>query len=620
MPDVDVFLDVYFDLRFPLIALDLEKLRRAMQRRERNELVTHFGVELAGSPARRRALVSALRGLFRKIDMPPHGVDFIARLETIESAGLSQNIEALKSVRARCAVYEHGDMLIWEEETPWPVAYSTLLQQFVGVMTLHRMLMENRIKEVERQHTEAGWAVENIAGITSEFPRQLPTHLHYAMASLGAWLGGAMNLQYFSYYAAIRQIYHPDLNLKYAKKIGFSESDAAALNASGIVALPAPLFVSLIEAQGSNLVFGSIQIDEFNLANPPPPAFDETRDWDDKRTLPGFVIDKYYRAAFRARTPGGYAFYGTKNVLRDHYEEFYAGLPAHALVRCKHYCVPVVDVATIDELSSHIAKIPLRSKDGLFFRGQRQLYPLPRHEMVRDLLYGRSCSKEPSLITAASREAGYDYDKVHFALKTFLEEEVLRRADAGESELLESWRREAVDPMCRLDSAVLALAQHYGIPSHGLDVTTSVDVALWFATNRYSRDDSGISKYAALKPEDWPQESDKWPVVIACQTVTQSIEQSLHDCDTLEQFGFDARRPQAQSAQFFQGGHSDHQNRLAEAVMCIFRLAPGVYSVKSRFESLFPPPEDDPAYRVMLRFAGSPLFGPEWGRFVNRFH
>jgi hypothetical protein len=71
---------------------------------------------------------------------------------------------------------------------------------------------------------------------------------------------------------------------------------------------------------------------------------------------------------------------------------------------------------------------------------------------------------------------------------------------------------------------------------------------------------------------------------------------------------------------FFQGGHSDHQNRLAEAVVCIFRLAPGLYPTHSTFESLFPSPEDDPAYSIMLRFAGSPLFGPEWGRFVNRFH
>lgn len=224
------------------------------------------------------------------------------------------------------------------------------------------------------------------------------------------------------------------------------------------------------------------------------------------------------------------------------------------------------------------------------------------------------------MITAASREAGYDYDKVHFALKTFLEQEVLRRTDAGESEPLEMWRRDAVDPMCRLDSAVLALAQHYGIPSHGLDVTTSEDVAVWFATNRFSRADAGLSRYVALKPGDWPRERDKWPVVIACQMVTQSIEQSLHDCETLEQFGFDARRPHAQSAQFFQGRHSDHQNRLAEAVVCIFRLAPGLYPTHSTFESLFPSPEDDPAYRIMLRFAGSPLFGPEWGRLVNRFH
>lgn len=145
MPDVDVFLDVYSDLRFPLISVDLEKLRRAMQQRAQNGLRSHFGVELTGSPTRRRALVSALRGLFRKIDMPPHGIDFLARFETIDRAGLSRDIEALKSVRARFAVYELGDMLVWEEETPWPVAHSTLLQQFVNVMTIHSMRLCRRM-------------------------------------------------------------------------------------------------------------------------------------------------------------------------------------------------------------------------------------------------------------------------------------------------------------------------------------------------------------------------------------------------------------------------------------------------------------------------------------------
>jgi hypothetical protein len=109
-------------------------------------------------------------------------------------------------------------------------------------------------------------------------------------------------------------------------------------------------------------------------------------------------------------------------------------------------------------------------------------------------------------------------------------------------------------------------------------------------------------------------------VVIACQNVTHSIQQSLHDCELLGEFGFEARRPAAQKARFFQGGHSDHQNRLAEAVVAVFRLAPGDYTTHLTFESLFPPPAEDPAYRIMLKFADSKIYGAKHGRYVNRFH
>jgi hypothetical protein len=70
---------------------------------------------------------------------------------------------------------------------------------------------------------------------------------------------------------------------------------------------------------------------------------------------------------------------------------------------------------------------------------------------------------------------------------------------------------------------------------------------------------------------------------------------------------------------FFQGGHSDHQNRLAEALICVFRLGPGQYATEASFEALFPPPDVDPAYRVMLDFAESSL-GQPVRRFVSRFH
>jgi hypothetical protein len=131
---------------------------------------------------------------------------------------------------------------------------------------------------------------------------------------------------------------------------------------------------------------------------------------------------------------------------------------------------------------------------------------------------------------------------------------------------------------------------------------------------------TGAATHTPLSAEDWPSDRERWPVVLACQNVTLSIQQSLHDCQVLAPFGFDARRPAAQKARFFLGGHSDHQNRLAEAVVCVFRLAPGNYGTESNFDSLFPSPSADPAYDTMLRFASSPIFGPSFGRFVNRFH
>lgn len=75
----------------------------------------------------------------------------------------------------------------------------------------------------------------------------------------------------------------------------------------------------------------------------------------------------------------------------------------------------------------------------------------------------------------------------------------------------------------------MALAQHYGLPSHGLDVTLSLDVATWFATNKFASHNTQAT-YRTLKVEDWPLEPSRWPVVFACQMVTASTRQSLHDC------------------------------------------------------------------------------------------
>src|SRR5579863_1445646 len=183
MEQINVFEEVYADLRFPLIAVDIEKLRRALRQRRKKGKKTHFAVRLHGTTERRRAaLVSSLRGLFKRIEVPRQMIALVAGSETMQRAGLSKTLLSTAGTRPAFAVYEHGDLLVWEEDSFWPFAYSTFLQQLLNVMELHREWIPWRIAEVEKSLNDAGWASENCEGIVSEFPRQLPTHLQYAMA------------------------------------------------------------------------------------------------------------------------------------------------------------------------------------------------------------------------------------------------------------------------------------------------------------------------------------------------------------------------------------------------------------------------------------------------------
>jgi hypothetical protein len=79
-------------------------------------------------------------------------------------------------------------------------------------------------------------------------------------------------------------------------------------------------------------------------------------------------------------------------------------------------------------------------------------------------------------------------------------------------------------------------------------------------------------------------------------------------------------RPQRQAASFYLGGHSDHQNRLGESLVCAFRLKPSIYQLACNFDLLFPSPTEDPAYAAMLRFQESSTFANLTGGQVTKFH
>lgn len=603
MTPAEVFLHVFEDIPFPYLTADLGLLSDALKKSERD---TWIRFPLPTDASKRSVAVASLRGLLRKLDVPPAIVEGMAKTRSIAHSGTADALRELQQTPGRFSLYEKGDHFIWEEDAPWPLAYSMFFQQLVGIMNVINFATEKRHASIPTSSIETM--------MMSEFPRQMPTQIHYAAASLGAWLSGPTNFQYFSYYATRPQLTNPDTNLRYAKVIGYDDTAAQALDRSGIVALPASLVVPLLNAQGTLLapILGSIPIDEMNIANFPK---DADKPKGAEVGLPGFILDRNYRTPFTARRLEDDGLLGANSVLRDHYHEFYAGVHRSGLVRCKHYCAPVIDVSSIDELQQHVSRIPLHDENGVFFRGQTSFYELERDAGVKRLLFADSCSVEPSLITSASRSV-FNYDSLHFGLRHFVQEHVFSADSASRRD---EWRKHAASPLCELDYALMALAQHYGFPSHGLDVTLSLDVATWFATNKFRKDSMGQCTYGAIATDEWPADSGRWPVIFAFQMVTHSIRQSLHDCRELDHFGYGARRPAAQQAKFFLGGHSDHQNRLAECVVCMFRLRPGTYQTTATFDRLFPRPEDDSAYRLMLDFAADPYF-KFFAPYVNRFH
>lgn len=608
-----VFLEVFKHVNFPKMGVDLRRLDDYLAGKHTESFV---GIRLSAPASKRTALVSAWRGILANLYVEPPIALLIATMLWEQSSGLRLAESAGKS--GKFSIGKGSGRLLWREESPWPAAYSTLIEQLIGVSLLHTELLDRRRAQTSQSVNTAGFA-ESLISTVSEYPRHMPTEVLYAFASLGAWLGGSTNIQYLSYYATIRQIVHQDLNVKYATRMGYSPQEAAALHEGGLAMVPLNLYADVALAQDDGLVFGSIPIDEFNFANLPAQSVMDTLPITEPYAkFPGLMMDKFYRTPFWARKIGKHALLGAKNVFRDHYEEFYRDVDHESLVRCKHYCAPVIRVSSMEDIRSIVARIPQRGSGGIFYRGQSRLHLLNRTPEARQILFGDSCDIEPSLITFASRDLSYSYDRVHYALRLFLEQKLIIQDRLLGENRTELWRDHARSPACTLDRAIMAMAQHYGLPTHGLDVTRDVEVAAWFASNRY-RGVPSKAHYEPMQVDSWDNDVKEWPTVVVCQSVTHSTAGSLHDCAELNQFGFEARRPHAQSALLFQGGHSDHVNRLAETVVCILRLAPGNYNPLVNFDALFPSPHEDPAYKTMLEFSQSPQF--DWSRqWVNSFH
>jgi len=508
----------------------------------------------------------------------------------------------------------HSNALVhWTCLDPWPWGFRAVLKSLSDLHTYAFFNIKNTQEKFQRQGNESP---EFIALTGRTWPRAIQSKY----IGLGEFETGAIRVPPHTVEDITRQgINDKKYNVHKFIEMNYSPDEAKELSEGGLIGIPFSQVRGLFQGLSEPLItFGTLPIDEINLMNIPKYGLKVKADLE----RPGFLIDKYYNTSFLARKPNDYAFYGQKNdQFRDHYDTFRQKVNIVGTIRAKHYAIPIIEAGSLEDLekiTSYVPKFP-ELKTGIYFRGQTKPYYLNRSKIVNNFLFGIDDILVPSLLGSDQR-FGMNYNKVHSMLQILIQDFIYQEANSSGIDLdslHEEWFKIASSPTGEWDTSVMALAQHYGLPTFGLDITSNLKVATWFATNKFYQHSDGTAEYRKMKESDWPQNPMFWPTIYIIQPVTNSIIPSIRNINLLTNLGVKALRPERQYAHFFMGSQGIHQNRLAEALVCQLRLKPGIYETGQTFKHLFPSPYEDPSYKFMLSLREKYSEGP-YGKFFEK--
>jgi hypothetical protein len=327
---------------------------------------------------------------------------------------------------------------------------------------------------------------------------------------------------------------------------------------------------------------------------------------------PAVVADSYYGQTYNAWQGEGRAIYGRTDDLPE-----YAGdhLANEGFLRVPFRRIPRCLVADRRELLGIVSSIgsanPARA---ILFRGQNREHLLNRSPATLRELYGDEATLEPSLLPAALRpgtDVNVDQVLVEWSavVQVFLGLE--GSGDSREADL-------NMDLLTRLTAGELfashdlgmyatALAQHYGLPTFGLDVTGRLDMALFFALNTIKLKADGVSKCDRMvKPSERP----------VIYIIAPLSDQQL-DYDRFRPPGIRVARPDAQDAHFLHAGWGLNRNGCAREIFVALYLDPdGDFGPLPTVEKVYPADDRFATYLDRLRQKALP---DEIARFLRHF-
>jgi hypothetical protein len=302
---------------------------------------------------------------------------------------------------------------------------------------------------------------------------------------------------------------------------------------------------------------------------------------------PNTFMDRMYGRVFTADRAKSHAVYGRREKM-DYYTRF-DGLLIVDELRVPYRRIPIFAVDDLTTISTAVRQLAaVNQSHSLLLRGQGKTYFLERDTAESHLLYGEIVN-EPSFLPSFLR-ANFDeltlqsiwHNQAAFLLSAIGFD---YRSILPDLQLREYWNDiTALRRTPDFDGFALGIAQHYGLPSVGLDLTNELNVAVWFALYSIAIDGDGRATCDVV-----PDESKPTVFVFRCPNDT------VFDYKVVRPKRFPRGRPDRQSAWFAHVGWGSAVNQLGSYLMCGFRLKasmadqlPSDYSMH-----LFPQTEDD---------------------------
>jgi FRG domain len=301
---------------------------------------------------------------------------------------------------------------------------------------------------------------------------------------------------------------------------------------------------------------------------------------------PGYE-DPLYGNCWSWTPAHGSAVYGrTENLPVGPLDELANG----TFLRVPFRRVPVIEVSSIGAVRAIAESVESADPDirGVW-RGQSSHYTTEKKGRTKDellRLYGAEDIDEPSLLPSAARTDLYFPDSFG-AWSALLDLYVHERARE------QGMQRELLNFVnsYRYRMWGFATAQHYGLPSVGLDVTHDIDVAVFFALHTFKTSPDGITTATRVT-------SNASPIIYG---LGGFANHELFEDAKLAPGRLLCTRPAAQSAMFFSTGWGHAPNSAAQRIYVGLKLV-GHESWKLEFQPshYFPKPQDDEFLRFLL--------------------